>query len=161
MTRPPFRHLTLLLTALLLLSTAVGAADFHPITSATTSTSNDLWAVSNLIQGPGSGFNSAQPHTANGTGSGYAWVTEAPNGGTEDYYANGVSDPVLVFDLGSNRQLNEISTWGYADTNTNGAKDFTLQFATSAEGRASMPRSRPPIATAMFFLKSSAPAMSR
>ncbi|MFT5856969.1 MAG: hypothetical protein ACI8XO_004226 [Verrucomicrobiales bacterium] len=134
MTRPPFRHLTLLLTALLLLSTAVGAADFHPITSATTSTSNDLWAVSNLIQGPGSGFNSAQPHTANGTGSGYAWVTEAPNGGTEDYYANGVSDPVLVFDLGSNRQLNEISTWGYADTNTNGAKDFTLQFATSAEG---------------------------
>ena len=30
--------------------------------------------------------------------------------------------------------LTEISTWGYADTNTNGAKDITLRFATDAEG---------------------------
>ena len=41
---------------------------------------------------------------------------------------------MIVFDLGADRLLNEISTWGYADTNTNGARDFTLRFATGVDG---------------------------
>ena len=41
---------------------------------------------------------------------------------------------MLILDLGTDRALSEISTWGYSDTNTNGAKDFSLRFATSSEG---------------------------
>ncbi|MDG1670976.1 MAG: lamin tail domain-containing protein [Akkermansiaceae bacterium] len=41
---------------------------------------------------------------------------------------------MLLLDLGADRSLSEISTWGYANSNTNGGKDFTLRFATSADG---------------------------
>lgn len=111
------------------------AADFHPINSITSSTSGtDLYSVANLIQGPGLGFSATDPHTSIGGGSTHTWVTNAPNGGSGDYFSNGVANPVLVIDLGSNRNLSEISTWGYANSNTNGGKDFTLRFATSSEG---------------------------
>ena len=42
--------------------------------------------------------------------------------------------PVLVFDLGSDVALSEISVWGYSTTNSNGASRFSLRFATAAEG---------------------------
>ena len=112
---------------------SLGAADFHPISSVSTNTT-DLYAVGNLIQGWGVGYQAAEPHQRLGGGSSHTWVTNAPNGGSGDYFANGQADPVLIFDLGANRSLSEISTWGYANSNTNGAKDFTLRFATSAEG---------------------------
>ena len=114
------------------LSSTNRAANFHPISSATTTTPGDLYPVSNLIQGPGSGFGASEPHNKLGGGATHTWVTYAP---AADWYSAEPA-PVLVFDLGSNRALSEISTWGYADTNTNGAKDFTLRFATSAEGTA-------------------------
>ena len=39
------------------------AVDFHPISSVTASTNDtDLWPVSNLIQGPGVGYDAAAPH---------------------------------------------------------------------------------------------------
>ncbi|MGC6565157.1 MAG: lamin tail domain-containing protein [Akkermansiaceae bacterium] len=114
------------------------AADFHPISSITSSTSGtDLYQVNNLIQGPGSGFSASEPHGSFGGGSTHTWVTNAPNGGSGDYFSNGVPDPVLVIDLGADRSLSEISTWGYANSNTNGGRDFTLRFATSAEGTGS------------------------
>jgi hypothetical protein len=50
-----------------------------------------------------------------------------PNGGG-DYFANGVADPVLIIDLGADRGLSEISTWGYANSNTNGGREFSLPF---------------------------------
>ncbi len=37
--------------------------------------------------------------------------------------------PVLVFDLGSVVRLTEISLWGYADTNANGALAVDLRFS--------------------------------
>jgi hypothetical protein len=43
-------------------------------------------------------------------------------------------DPVLIIDLGADRGLSEISTWGYANSNTNGGREFSLRFATSTEG---------------------------
>ncbi|MEJ6644718.1 MAG: lamin tail domain-containing protein [Akkermansiaceae bacterium] len=111
------------------------AADFHPVSSITSSTSGtDLYSVANLIQGPGSGFSTTEPHSSLGGGSTHTWVTNAPNGGSGDYFSNGVANPVLVIDLGSDRTLSEISTWGYANTNTNGGQDFTLRFATNSEG---------------------------
>ena len=98
------------------------AADFHPVSSITSSTSGtDLYSVANLIQGPGSGFSTTEPHSSLGGGSTHTWVTNAPNGGSGDYFSNGVANPVLVIDLGSDRTLSEISTWGYANTNTNDA----------------------------------------
>jgi hypothetical protein len=119
---------------LALYSTPLLAVDFHPISSITSSTSGtDLYNVSNLVQGAGSGYSASEPHNSIGGGSTHTWVTTAPNG-NGDYYANGVPDPVLIIDLGADHSLSEISTWGYANSNTNGGKNFTLRFATSSEG---------------------------
>lgn len=119
---------------LVFLSLGLSAADFHPISSISSSTSgSDLYLVNNLIQGPGSGFEATEPHNSIGGGSTSTWVTNAPNGGG-DYFANGVADPVLIIDLGADRGLSEISTWGYANSNTNGGREFSLRFATSTEG---------------------------
>jgi LmbE family N-acetylglucosaminyl deacetylase len=113
------------------------SGDFHSIdsiASSTTSDPGDYWPLANLIQGPGSGFDENDPHDSLGSGnSSYAWVTGQPNG-NDDYYANGEPPPVLVIDLGADRPLSEISTWGYNEGNTNGAKDFLLRFATAADG---------------------------
>ncbi|MFT5412750.1 MAG: hypothetical protein ACI9NC_005502, partial [Verrucomicrobiales bacterium] len=126
------RNILLCTSALLALFaiSPTSAADFHSISAVSTSTSGDLWPVSNLIQGPGSGYEATAPHDQLGDGATSRWVTNAP---AADWY-NVAPPPVLIFDLGANRPLSEVSTWGYADTNTNGAKDFTLRFATSAEG---------------------------
>ncbi|YCM43051.1 lamin tail domain-containing protein [Verrucomicrobiaceae bacterium 227] len=118
---------------LLLAGMTLHAADFHPIASISSSTPNDLYNVENLISGPGQGFTATEPHTRLGGGSDATWVTAAPHG-SGDYYLNGIADPVLLIDLGANRSLSEISTWGYADTNTNGARNFSLRFATEADG---------------------------
>lgn len=109
------------------------AADFHPISSVSTSTGGDFWPVSNLIQGPGLGFGGSEPHDQLGSGSNSRWVTAAPGGGSSDYLAV-AGMPVLVFDLGSDVALSEISVWGYSTTNANGASRFSLRFATAAEG---------------------------
>ena len=108
------------------------AVNFHPISSITSSTSgSDLYPVGNLIQGAGSGYSASEPHNSIGGGSSHTWVTNAPGA---DYYTTGLPDPVLLLDLGADRSLSEISTWGYASTNTDGGRDFTLRFATSADG---------------------------
>lgn len=109
------------------------ANTFHPITAITSATVDwDFFPAINLRQGIGVGFNAEQPHNQLGTST---WVTNAPNGGTADYF-NPVPDPapLLTVDLGSDVVLNEISLWGYALTNANGMSDFSLRFATSAEG---------------------------
>ena len=62
-------------------------------------------------------------------------MTNAPNGGSGDYFGPPPTPPArLVFDMGSDVRLSEISVWGYADTNANGANQFSLLFATEAEG---------------------------
>jgi hypothetical protein len=103
------------------------AAEFHPIASVTTTNTVNFFVKENLIEGAGVGFDAAEPHNRT---SGLTWVTDAPNA---DYFVAKPA-PILWFDLGADVVLSEISTWGYADTNTNGAKDFSLRFATSAEG---------------------------
>jgi len=112
---------------------AVHAVPFYPIVGVTSDTSGtDLFPASRLIQGPGIGFDAAEPHNRL---SGLTWVTNAPNGGSGDYFApTPTPGPRLVLDLGTDRLLNEISVWGYADTNANGLSDFSLQFASEADG---------------------------
>jgi hypothetical protein len=61
------------------------------------------------------------------------WVTDAPGGFVSDYIAV-AGAPVIELDLGEDVLLSEISTWGYASTNANGVSQFTLEFATDAEG---------------------------
>ncbi len=114
---------------------ATAPADtFFPITSVSSSTAGtDYFPVANLIQGPGVGYDINEPHNRT---SGLTWVTDAPNGGTGDYFNPFITLPVLVFDMGADRDLSEISVWGYSDGNANGAKDFSLRFATEAEGPA-------------------------
>jgi hypothetical protein len=109
------------------LAPLASAAPFYPITSVSTNTPN-FFAANNLIQGPGVGFDAAEPHST--IGSSLTWVTDSP---AADYYAVRPA-PIVTVDLGHDVPLNEISTWGYASTNANGVKDFRLRFATAAEG---------------------------
>jgi len=113
-----------------------GAADasvFYPISSVTSDTAgSDFFPEDRLIEGAGGGFDAAEPHNRL---SSQTWVTNAPNGGSGDYFApTPTPGPRLVFDLGDDLLLGEISIWGYADGNANGALDFSLQFATEADG---------------------------
>ncbi|MEZ6117525.1 MAG: PEP-CTERM sorting domain-containing protein [Pirellulaceae bacterium] len=113
---------------------SVTAADFYPISSVSSSTGDtDLWPASNLIQGPGVGFDAAEPHDKLVGGADGNWVTDAPAGFPSDFIEQ-VGQPVLTFDLGSDVLLGEISVWGYAATNTNGVAEFELAFATEAQG---------------------------
>ena len=80
----------------LALTSISSAANFHPISSITSSTSGtDLYPVNNLIQGPGSGYSASEPHGSIGGGSTHTWVTNAPNGGSGDYFSNGIPDHLL------------------------------------------------------------------
>ena len=123
------------------------AADFYPIVGVTSSTgANDLFPASNLILGPGVGFDAAEPHDKILGGADGNWVTAADAGFPADYIVE-VGMPVLTFDLGADVPLNEISVWGYAATNTNGVSEFTLKFSTDAEGAGGGSVSAGPFAT--------------
>ena len=87
----------------------------------------------NLIQGPGVGFEEDEPHDKIGGGDTSDWVTTDDCGYPADYI-DCVGMPIIQLDLGKDVLLDEISTWGYADTNTNGMREFSLRFATDAEG---------------------------
>ncbi|YCM43046.1 PEP-CTERM sorting domain-containing protein [Verrucomicrobiaceae bacterium 227] len=116
----------------LLTSSSVQAGTFFTISSVTNTNSTNFFPVTNLIQGSEFGFDSAEPHNQRGTGGiNHTWVTN-DNGG--DWFSGNLPNPVVVFDLGDNVSLIEISTWGYANDNTNGLKDFSLRFATDSDG---------------------------
>ncbi len=112
----------------------LGDADqFYPIASVQASTSgNDLWPASNLIQGPGVGFSDVQPHEKTAGGAGGLWVTAAC--GFPCDYIETTGLPILIFDLGGNVPLCEISIWGYAASNSNGLSEFSLRFASEVDG---------------------------
>lgn len=118
-------------TFLILLSLGSGfsqGATFYPIIGVTSDTAGtDFFPAERLIEGPGVGFDAAEPHNRTST---LTWVTNAPNGGFGDYFAPTPSpSPRLVFDLGSSVPLNEISIWGYADGNGNGLISADLRFS--------------------------------
>jgi hypothetical protein len=121
---------TPLLAVTVLAATALGthAATFYPIAGVTSSTAGtDFFVAANMIEGPGVGFDAAEPHNRTST---LTWVTNAPNGGFGDYFGpTPTPAPVLVFNLGNPVQLSEISLWGYADGNGNGMTDFDLRFS--------------------------------
>lgn len=103
-------------------------ATFYPIVGVSSDTAGtDFFPAERLIEGPGVGFDAAEPHNRT---SGLTWVTNAPNGGTGDYFSpTPTPGPRLVFDLGSSVTLNEISIWGYADGNGNGLISADLRFS--------------------------------
>ena len=98
-----------------------------------TTQESDLWPVSNLIQGPDVGFEATEPNNQLGGGDTALWVTAADAGFPADYIEE-VGQPVIQFDLGADVVLKEISVWGYSATNSNGTSQFSLRFATEAEG---------------------------
>lgn len=118
---------------LLLAAGSSRAATFYTPVSVTSPNSTAFFALSNLYQGPGAGYSAAEPHDAV---TGQTWVTDAPGGFPSDYIAV-AGAPVLIIDLGQDRVLTEMSTWGYAAGNSNGARDFRLRFATAAGGTGS------------------------
>ncbi len=121
----------------LLAATSVLSSASHvfvtPVDATSSTSANDLWPASNLIQGPGVGFDAAAPHDKTSTGAAGNWVTAAPGGFPSDYIAV-AGAPVIVFDLGADTAINTVHTWGYDNGNTNGVSEFSLRFATAAEG---------------------------
>jgi hypothetical protein len=117
----------------LLLVSSVNAVQFYNINNISSST----WAVdfspaSNLIQGPGVGFDASEPHDK--LGSLYDnWITNDPGGFPSDYIAV-AGMPVLTIDLGQDNELSEISIWGFSSVHANGVSEFSLAFATAADG---------------------------
>ena len=107
------------------------AVTFYTPVSITSPNSSEFFPITNLHQGPGVGYQAAEPH--DGIIGSNTWVTIAPAPFPADYY-NFSPAPVLVIDLGVDRPLTEISTWGYTTGNANGVSLFSLRFATSAEG---------------------------
>lgn len=126
-----------MLTATLILAMqSVHAVAFIPIDSIQSSTAgSDLWPVSNLVQGPGVGFDANGPHDKILGGAAGNWVTDEPGGFPSDYIAV-AGMPVLTIDLGADVLLSEISVWGYSASNAHGVSEFSLRFATDAEGTA-------------------------
>jgi hypothetical protein len=119
---------------LLAVATPAHAVSFYPVDSVSASTAaTDFAEASNLIHGPGVGFDAAEPHTRLGGGWDHVWLTEANCGYPAEYLAC-LPAPVLVFDLGIEVALSEISVWGYDVTIANGVSLFGLRFATDAEG---------------------------
>lgn len=117
---------------LALLTAQLTAAEFYPITSVTSSSAaDDLFPAANLIEGPGVGYQAEAPYDR----LGLTWVTAAPGGFPSDYIAV-AGAPIITLDLGADVALSEISSWGYADDNANGVSEFSLRFATEADGSA-------------------------
>jgi hypothetical protein len=110
------------------------AIEFFPIVSIESSTGgDDLYPASNLILGPGVGFDANAPYEKLLGGADGNWVTAAPGGFPSDYIEV-AGMPVFSLDLGQDTNLREISIWGYSDTNSNGTSELSLLFATDAEG---------------------------
>ena len=122
--------------ALILFTNSSQAVVFHAISSIDSSTAaDDLWPVSNLIQGSGVGFDASEPHDKILGGVDGNWVTAAPAGFPADYI-DVAGMPVLTIDLGLDVLLAEISVWGYWAVTANGVSEFSLRFATEAESPA-------------------------
>jgi hypothetical protein len=85
-----------------------------------------------MIGGPGVGFDAEEPHDK--LGGGDNWYTNAQGGFPSDYISVHEGPEYIWFDLGADVTLDEISYWGYANTNSNGMREFKLSFATDAEG---------------------------
>lgn len=142
------KRLIFTMTALAFAFTA-HADDFYPsdlgvpsiFSSSTTDDPDlgDLWAVSNLLEGPEIGFDFNPPHHSLVKNNGdHSWVTEANAGFPADYIED-VSIPAgelprIVFDFGADAPLDEISVWAYSPSNSNGVSEFVLEFASDAGG---------------------------
>ena len=91
--------------------------------------------VVNTINGSGLSGLDPQVHSGN-TGN---WATTAPG---VDYFATAAPDPVLRFDMGSDVAMDGFALWAYTFQTGNpqvlfqgnSLKDFSLQFATTADG---------------------------
>ena len=96
----------------LLIAMPAFAENFHDVTLTSVSTSaNDLWPGSNLVQGPGVGYDAAEPHDKLIGGADGNWVT-ADDGGFPADYIEEVGKPVIVLDLGADVALDEVQQLG-------------------------------------------------
>ena len=86
--------------------------------------------LTNIIEGVGVGFDSAEPHNRLGG----TWYSDAPGGFPSDYIVSNAGDEIIILDLGADTTIHELSYWGYSDGNGNGLREFSLRFATDAEG---------------------------
>lgn len=102
----------------------------------------EFFPLNNIINGSGL---SATPDFSNYTtvthaaaGAGTAWTTDAPNGGTGDYFDPGGTGitPTVTLDLGGTFELSDFVYWGYhfGAPNGNEVREFSLEFSTDGGG---------------------------
>ena len=127
----------LLLTALAVQGAA--AAELLTPSGVTLEASTQFFPVANLINDsglsatPDIGSYTAATHAAASAST--AWTTDAPGGGSADYFAlNPAAAPVPVvrFDFDEVHEFTDLVYWGYHFNAPNGneAKAFTLEFST-------------------------------
>lgn len=125
-----------MMTAIALGAAAMtGAAVVDPISATSNTAGSDFRPASNLANGIG--LSGAEPRVHVFGSFETSWVTA---GSGSDYFVAGTS-PVISFDLGANMLVTKIYTWAYGGTTgvagtiqANSAKDYSLAFATAAEG---------------------------
>ena len=124
---------TALTVAFAVPSAQAGPTFFYSIAAISSSTAgSDLFAASGLIEGPGVGFNANAPYTQITGSSTNLWVTDR-NCFPCNYFATHSAPPILTLNLGQDQQLSAIFVGNYAG-HPNGARNFSLRFASAADG---------------------------
>lgn len=119
---------------LFLLPATLTASEIITPVSTTLLTGSEFFPVANLTNGSGLSAtptnNNYQSVTHAGASGSSAWTTNAPGGGSADYY-NFASPPVILFRFGETHQFSDLVYWGYhfGRPNGNEGKAFRLEFS--------------------------------
>jgi hypothetical protein len=119
---------------LFLLSVSVTTAEIITSSSTALVTGTQFYPAANVSNGSGlsatptaENYQSVTHFAANGSS---AWTTEAPGGGSADYYNFGPA-PIFLFSFNDTHHFSDLVYWGYHFGNPNGneGKSFRLEFS--------------------------------
>ena len=119
---------------LLLLPGFLTASEIITPTSTTLLTGTEFFPVANLTNGSGLSatptIDNYQSVTHSAASGSSAWTTNAPGGGSADYY-NFAPPPIVLFRFNETHQFSDLVYWGYHFGNPNGneGKSFRLEFS--------------------------------
>ena len=119
---------------LVLLPVTLSASEILTPTDTTLLTGTEFFPVANLTNGSGLSasptIDNYQTVTHTSASGSSAWTTNAPGGGSADYY-NFAPPPVILFHFEETHQFSDLVYWGYHFGNPNGneGKSFRLEFS--------------------------------
>lgn len=119
---------------LALLPTALSASKILTPSSTTLLIGTEFFPVANLTNGSGLSatptIDNYQSVTHSAASGSSAWTTNAPGGGSADYF-NFASPPVVLFRFDETHQFSDLVYWGYhfGAPNGNEGKSFRIEFS--------------------------------